>query len=72
VDNLQQSGIPTTTLVNTQARLSSNVGDLIIDPLIYRSHAGGLQYLTLTWSDIAYVIQQACLHMHDPMNLILC
>jgi hypothetical protein len=25
-----------------------------------------LQYLTFTWPDIAYTVQQICLHMHDP------
>jgi hypothetical protein len=25
-----------------------------------------LQYLTFTRSDIAYAVQQVCLHMHDP------
>jgi hypothetical protein len=28
-------------------------------------HAGALQYLTFTRTDIAYATQQACLHMHD-------
>ncbi|GJV89478.1 ribonuclease H-like domain-containing protein [Tanacetum coccineum] len=30
------------------------------------SLAGSLQYLTFTCSDISYVVQQVCLHMHDP------
>jgi hypothetical protein len=25
-----------------------------------------LQYLTFTWPDIGYAVQQVCLHMHDP------
>nr|GEW26048.1 ribonuclease H-like domain-containing protein [Tanacetum cinerariifolium] len=28
--------------------------------------AGSLQYLTFTRPDISYVVQQVCLHMHDP------
>jgi hypothetical protein len=28
--------------------------------------AGALQYLTFTRRDIAYVVQQICLFMHDP------
>jgi hypothetical protein len=32
----------------------------------FRSIAGALQYLTFTQPDIAYVVQQICLHMHDP------
>jgi hypothetical protein len=25
-----------------------------------------LQYVTLTQPDLAYAVQQVCLHMHDP------
>jgi len=35
-------------------------------PTAYRSLAGVLQYLTFTRPDITYVVQQICLHMHDP------
>jgi hypothetical protein len=41
-------------------------GDPVSDPTDYRSLAGALQYLTFTRPDIAYVVQQVCLHMHDP------
>jgi len=34
----------------------------------YRSLAGALQYLTFTRPDIAYAVQQVCLHMHDPRD----
>jgi hypothetical protein len=36
------------------------------DPTAYHSLAGALQYLTFTKLDISYVVQQVCLHMHDP------
>ncbi|GKD53098.1 ribonuclease H-like domain-containing protein, partial [Tanacetum coccineum] len=36
------------------------------DPTLYRSLAGGLQYLTFTCSDLSYAVQQICLYMHDP------
>ncbi|GJR53626.1 ribonuclease H-like domain-containing protein [Tanacetum coccineum] len=59
------SSNPTRTPVDTESKLSAN-GDLVSDPTLYRSLAGGLQYLTFTRLDISYAIQQVCLHMHDP------
>jgi hypothetical protein len=41
-------------------------GGPISDLTAYRSLAGALRYLTFTRLDIAYAIQQMCLHMHDP------
>ena len=38
----------------------------VFDPTDFRSLAGALQYLTFTWPDISYAVQQVCLHMHDP------
>jgi hypothetical protein len=32
----------------------------------FRSLTKALQYMTFTHLDIAYVVQQICLHMHDP------
>ncbi|GKB69872.1 ribonuclease H-like domain-containing protein [Tanacetum coccineum] len=55
----------TRSLVDTESKLGSN-GDPISDSTFYRSLAGGLQYLTFTRPDISYVMQQICLHMHDP------
>jgi hypothetical protein len=77
---LQHAGMSdchsTTTPVDMQAKLSATIGDPVDDPSLYRSLTGGLQYLTLTQPDIAYAIQQACLHMHDPhephLTLIKC
>jgi hypothetical protein len=42
------------------------MGDPVKDPTGYRSLAGVLQYLTFTRTDISYIVQQVCLHMHDP------
>jgi hypothetical protein len=36
------------------------------DPTHYHSLARALWYLTFTRPDISYVVQQACLYMHDP------
>jgi hypothetical protein len=39
------------------------------DASFFRSIAGVLQYLTLTRPDIAYAVQQLCLHMHAPHDI---
>jgi hypothetical protein len=57
---------PTTTPVDTKAKLSTFDGAPLADASAYRSLAGALQYLTLTRPDLAYAVQQVCLFMHDP------
>ena len=57
---------PCSTPVDTQAKLSADLGDPVADPTAYRSLAGVLQYLTFTRPDLTYAVQQVCLHMHDP------
>jgi hypothetical protein len=69
VDVLDRAGMaeckPCATPVDTQGKLSA-IGPPVADPTGYRSLAGALQYLFFTRPDIAYVVQQVCLHMHDP------
>ena len=43
----------------------------IDDVTSYRSIAGTLQYLMITRPDIAYAVQQVCLHMHAPRDVHL-
>ena len=57
---------PCSTLVDTQAKLSADLGDPVADPTAYRSLAGALQYLTFTRPDLTYAVQQVCFHMPDP------
>jgi hypothetical protein len=57
---------PCSTPVDTQAKLSEDDGPLVTDATSYRSLTGALQYLTFSRPDIAYVVQQVCLHMHNP------
>ena len=45
---------PCSTPVDTQAKLSADLGDLVANPTAYRS------------LDLTYAVQQVCLHMHDP------
>jgi hypothetical protein len=73
-DILEHTGMsdckPCSTSVNTQAKVSSNMGAPVRDPNAYRSLAGALQYLTFTRLDITYTVQQVCLHMHDLVSPI--
>lgn len=57
---------PTSTPIDTHAKLSAFDYSPVPNPTRYRSLASALQYLTLTRSDLAYAIQQVCLYMHDP------
>jgi hypothetical protein len=70
LDILDRAGMaeckPCTTPVDTSPKASADSGAPVVDPSDYCSLAGALQYLTFTRPDIAYVVQQVCLHMHDP------
>lgn len=57
---------PSLTPVDTEGKLSAISSPPIADLTLYRSLVGALQYLTFTRPDISYVVQQVCLHMHDP------
>ena len=57
---------PCSTPVDTNPKVSTVEGVPVADPLDFHSFAGALQYLTFTHPDIAYAVQQICLHMHDP------
>ena len=59
---------PSITPMDTHSKLSAADGTSVSDPTHYRSIAGALQYLTFTRPDIAYAVQQVCLHMHDPRD----
>ncbi|WVZ93595.1 hypothetical protein U9M48_039563 [Paspalum notatum var. saurae] len=52
------------TPVDTNPKLSDTDGALVQDATDFRSLAGALQYLTFT--RLAYAVQQVCLHVHAP------
>ena len=68
-DILERAGMtnckPASTPVDAKGKLSTD-GPAVDDAHHYRSLAGALQYLTVTRPDIAFAVQQVCLHMHDP------
>jgi len=74
LDILERAGMtdcnPCSTPVDTQAKLSADMGAPVADPTAYRSLAGALQYLTFNRPDLTYAIQQVCLHMHDSRSHI--
>lgn len=55
---------PCSTLVDTNPKLAAD-GPLVKDASYFCSLAGAFQYLTFTRPNIAYTVQQVCLHMHD-------
>jgi hypothetical protein len=57
---------PVSTLVETQVKVSAESEPPVADLTHFRSLTRALQYLTFTHPDIAYAVQQICLHMHDP------
>jgi hypothetical protein len=59
---------PALTPADSKAKISTSDGSPFSDGPWYRRMAGALQYLTLTRPDIAYAVQQVCLHMHSPRD----
>jgi hypothetical protein len=70
VDILERAGMfeckHCSTPVDTQAKISEDDGPPVADTTSYWSLTGALQYLTFSRPDIAYAVQQVCLHMHTP------
>ena len=62
---------PVATPADTKPKASATEGQLISDATTYRSLAGALQYLAIMRPDIAYAVQQVCLHMHAPRDIHL-
>ncbi|KAL3641175.1 hypothetical protein CASFOL_016143 [Castilleja foliolosa] len=57
---------PSATPVDSNAKLGAAAGSPLPESTQFRSLCGALQYLTFTRPDIAYAVQQVCLHMHAP------
>ncbi|CAN6551081.1 unnamed protein product [Malus baccata var. baccata] len=46
-------------------------GSHLFDPTFYRSTVGALQYLTWTWPNLAFAVNQVCQYMHSPRTIHL-
>jgi hypothetical protein len=57
---------PCSTAFDTQAKFSEDNRPSVADATSYRTLTGTLQYLIFSRPDIAYAVQQVCLHMHTP------
>jgi hypothetical protein len=72
LDILERAGMvdckSVSTSVDTQAKVSAEFGPPVANLTHFKSFAEALQYLTFTLPDIAYAVQQVCLHMHDPQE----
>jgi hypothetical protein len=75
VDLLQRVGMLSSKLVSTPLATSTKIlahdGDLLSseDATKYRSMVGALQYLMLTRSDIAYLVNKVCQYLHAPRSV---
>jgi hypothetical protein len=64
---------PVKTPLAVSEKLSVSSGKALTDDEAnkYRSIIGGLEYLTLTRSDISFVVNKVCQFLHAPTNLHL-
>ncbi|XP_038904402.1 secreted RxLR effector protein 161-like [Benincasa hispida] len=51
------------------SKLSKVGGQPLFEPFIYQSTIGALQYLTHTWSDITYAVNQLIRFLQTPTNV---
>lgn len=58
---------PCATSVDMQAKISDD-GAPVSNPTIYCGLADTLRYLIFTRPNIAYVVHQVCIYMHDPQE----
>jgi len=50
----------------TSNKLGHSSSDLVLDPTLYRSVVGALQYVTLSHPNVSYAINQACQFLKAP------
>jgi hypothetical protein len=57
---------PCNTPIATSVSLFQFDGNSFEDPHLYRSVVGALQYATITWPDISFVVNNVAQFMHSP------
>ncbi|XP_071704420.1 uncharacterized mitochondrial protein AtMg00810-like [Rutidosis leptorrhynchoides] len=62
-----QGAKPMSTLLSTSAYFTIQ-GTSFNDPTLYHSLVGALQYLTITWSDLSYAVNQVSQFLHALMQ----
>lgn len=60
---------PLSTPVVQGSKLSNHSGRTLSDPALYWTAVGALHYLTITWPDIQYTVNQACQFQHHPTDV---
>ncbi|KAH1122324.1 hypothetical protein J1N35_005484 [Gossypium stocksii] len=68
--NLANAKSVHTPMINASI-LAKDDGDHLDDPTEYRSLTGAFQYVVLTQSDIAYVVNRVCQFIHAPTTIHL-
>jgi hypothetical protein len=57
---------PVSSPMSSSTVLSKFGGTALLDPSTYRSIVGSLQYLSLTWPDLAFAVNKVCQYMSHP------
>ena len=58
---------PVCTPMSTSVTLFAFDGEVFLDPTLYRSTIGALQYLSITRPDIAFTVNRLSQFMHKPL-----
>lgn len=70
VDLLKRTGMdgakPVSTLMASSSRLSQFLGTPLLNPTLYRSTVGALQYATPTRPDITFSVNKVCQFLKEP------
>lgn len=59
---------PVTTPMQTSCKITKTGSAAMVDPYMYRSVVGALQYATITRPDISYSVNKVCQFMDHPLE----